>query len=216
MGFQKGNTFGTVNKGKKRKSHSEEWKRKMSERFIGKNNPFFGKKHTEEVKEKIRLVNLGNKNVLGKHWKIKDTSKMSLAKKGKIPKNFNKMIKKYWLGKKRPPISEEQKQKMRISHKKWRDRIGRKTKGERDLAKRKNAELKRNAVGTYTIGEWETLKVQYGFTCPACKRKEPEIKLTIDHIIPLSRGGSNWIENIQPLCMPCNARKQTKIIKYLF
>ncbi len=70
------------------------------------------------------------------------------------------------------------------------------------------------AEGSHTIGEWELLKKQYGYICPACGKIEPEIKLTEDHIIPLSRGGSDYIENIQPLCVKCNTRKHTKIIKF--
>ena len=67
------------------------------------------------------------------------------------------------------------------------------------------------ADGSYSLGDWETLKKQYGNKCPHCGRSEPEIKLTRDHIIPLSRGGSNFIENIQPLCGDCNRRKHAKM-----
>lgn len=70
--------------------------------------------------------------------------------------------------------------------------------------------------GFHTLGEWETLKAQYNWTCPACNNSEPQIKLTVDHIIPLSRGGSDNIENIQPLCRTCNFKKHTNIVRYKF
>ena len=73
---------------------------------------------------------------------------------------------------------------------------------------------KRNARGSHTFGEWELLRKQYGFACPMCRKQEPEIKLTEDHIIPLIKGGSDYIENIQPLCMRCNTKKHTKIIVF--
>lgn len=69
-------------------------------------------------------------------------------------------------------------------------------------------------LGSHTYGDWELLKKQYNFTCPCCNQSEPEIKLTEDHIIPLSKGGSDLIENIQPLCHHCNVTKHTDTIKY--
>lgn len=87
-------------------------------------------------------------------------------------------------------------------------------KGIRSYYENRRRIRKNNNGGSHTFGEWETLKAQYNWTCPCCGKSEPEIKLTEDHIIPISRGGSNNIENIQPLCRRCNSKKNTRIIKY--
>ncbi len=73
---------------------------------------------------------------------------------------------------------------------------------------------KRQAGGTYTLAEWKLLCDKYNHTCLCCGRQEPEIKLTVDHIIPIIRGGTNSIENIQPLCKSCNSSKQAKAVDY--
>lgn len=77
---------------------------------------------------------------------------------------------------------------------------------------RRNREL--GASGSHTYQQWLDLKKFYNYTCPACLRMEPEIKLTEDHIKPLSRGGSDYIINIQPLCVSCNSKKHTQDIQY--
>lgn len=49
--------------------------------------------------------------------------------------------------------------------------------------------------------------------CQSCGKQQVETSLTIDHIIPLSRGGSNDISNLQTLCFSCNRKKSNKIDK---
>lgn len=78
---------------------------------------------------------------------------------------------------------------------------------------RRRAKIK-SVGGSFTLGEWNNLKAQYNWTCPCCLKQEPTIKLEADHIIPLAKMGSNNIENIQPLCRLCNAKKHTQIIEY--
>lgn len=87
-------------------------------------------------------------------------------------------------------------------------------KKKRAWSKNARNRAKRGNGGSHTFGEWEVLKAQYGWTCPCCKVKEPKISLTEDHIVPVSKGGSDNIENIQPLCRSCNCRKQAKVVKY--
>jgi hypothetical protein len=52
------------------------------------------------------------------------------------------------------------------------------------------------------------------YTCQICGRnvKEDNVKLEIDHIIPVSKGGSDDISNLQTLCFDCNRGKSNKIL----
>jgi len=105
---------------------------------------------------------------------------------------------------------ERNREKVRMAQKKW-ARLN--TNKIREYS-RKRRNSKFNAKGFHTQGEWELLKRQYGFICQSCNKSEPIIKLTEDHIIPLSKGGTDYIDNIQPLCGSCNCKKHTKIINY--
>jgi 5-methylcytosine-specific restriction endonuclease McrA len=72
--------------------------------------------------------------------------------------------------------------------------------------------LAKAAEGSHTKQEWDDLKDKYGYKCLACGQV-PD-KLTQGHVVSRSIGGSDYIDNIQPLCRPCSSRKQQKIIDY--
>ncbi len=70
--------------------------------------------------------------------------------------------------------------------------------------------------GKYTVEEWEGLKEMYDYRCLSCGKQEPEIKLTVDHVVPVSCGGANTIDNIQPLCRTCNSRKNAATLDFRY
>jgi len=82
---------------------------------------------------------------------------------------------------------------------------------EKDNARRA---FNMGAKGSFTAEEWVALKQRYNHTCLRCGKREPEIKLTADHVVPISRGGAGTIDNIQPLCRPCNTAKFTQTTDY--
>jgi 5-methylcytosine-specific restriction endonuclease McrA len=73
---------------------------------------------------------------------------------------------------------------------------------------------KLEAEGSHTDQEWQELKAFYDFKCLCCGQQEPDIKLTRDHVLPLTQGGTDSIDNIQPLCARCNSKKTNKHIDY--
>ncbi len=96
-----------------------------------------------------------------------------------------------------------------------RGRTWRRNNPERKVAhEAKRRARKMQAGGSFTSQQWMALKASYNFTCLCCGRQEPQIKLTADHVIPIAKGGSNTISNIQPLCGTCNSRKNARIIDY--
>jgi 5-methylcytosine-specific restriction endonuclease McrA len=173
-----------ISKANKGRKMSEEAKKKISESRMGEKNPMFGRKHSSESKKKMRES-------------MKGGNKTSFTRERMLGNKF---------GFKKGNVA-------------WNKGLLKENALTRNsyygaFRGRRRRVLKRKAKGLHAISEWELLKNECGNKCLACKKTEPEIKLTEDHIIPLSRGGSDYIENIQPLCLKCNDIKGVKIIKY--
>lgn len=99
------------------------------------------------------------------------------------------------------------KKKINQKNKRWSDEFPEK---RAVITARRRARLA-NAEGFFTEEEWADLCRKYEYKCLCCCNKR---KLTVDHVIPLIVGGTNYISNIQPLCKPCNSKKGTKYIDY--
>lgn len=52
-------------------------------------------------------------------------------------------------------------------------------------------------------------------TCYLCLRLLNSDQIALDHVIPLSRGGSHTADNLRVACRSCNSRKGTKLLSEL-
>jgi 5-methylcytosine-specific restriction endonuclease McrA len=71
----------------------------------------------------------------------------------------------------------------------------------------KHRSAKKGNGGSYTSEQWIALCDKYENLCLSCHKR---CKLTADHVVPVSKGGTSNIDNIQPLCGPCNSSKGAK------
>ena len=73
--------------------------------------------------------------------------------------------------------------------------------------KGKESYEKRKKVTHYQIFERD------GFKCQYCgKAPQDDVKLVVDHIYPVNKGGSNDANNLITSCYDCNASKSNKIL----
>jgi 5-methylcytosine-specific restriction endonuclease McrA len=67
--------------------------------------------------------------------------------------------------------------------------------------------LHASAEGYHTAEDIANIIKKQGGLCACCKRVK---SLAVDHIVALTKGGSNWPNNLQMLCKSCNSKKRTK------
>ncbi|HDY67223.1 MAG TPA: hypothetical protein ENH85_05470 [Candidatus Scalindua sp.] len=187
----------------KHKKPSEITRKRMSEthKRIGTGKWNKGRRHSAETKEKISKTSQGRpRKYHGKGFQKGHPDFVSREARKQANEKTSQLLKGRYVGEKH-----------------WNWKGGKYGEHRREYKRFKTAERqsqKLQASGSHTLGEWEILKAQYNWICPCCGKKEPEIRLTEDHIVPITKGGSDNIENIQPLCKSCNSRKQTRVIKY--
>ncbi len=67
----------------------------------------------------------------------------------------------------------------------------------------------RAAEGKFSKSDIDRIFRQQNGRCAYC-RASVRAKYEIDHIVPITKGGSNWPKNIQLTCESCNSRKHNK------
>lgn len=61
-----------------------------------------------------------------------------------------------------------------------------------------------------SLYQWQVLQEKYDYRCFYCGK---QAKLTKDHVLPVSKGGEDTIDNIVPACLSCNRRKGVKLLE---
>lgn len=111
-------------------------------------------------------------------------------------------------------------ERKRVTNKAWREENREKTKAVKQVwlaantlrtrVYTENRRARKSANGgTHTPEQIQEMHAKQRYRCAGCNvsiRKHYEV----DHIIALTRGGTNDISNIQLLCMPCNRTKHNK------
>lgn len=168
-----------------------------------------------EIKKEWKNKNRDKVNSAQKKWRIENKDKVSAyTKKHRAVNSLS--IKKYsaiYRVQNKDSIKERAKrwyEENKDYSKAWRERNKEKARFTQVNNAHKRRDKKMGAV--IKREEWEELKDFYGNTCLCCKRTD--VKLTMDHVVPLSRGGTHEIRNIQPLCKSCNSKKHTDTTDY--
>lgn len=167
-------------------------------------------KNKNHVKEKHHKYYLNNKKVHKErcdNWVKKNLEKRKT--KNKIwnmahPENLRAMRKKYYYKNRLKKIAKTRE---------WMKNNPIKTKINRQNSWRRHRALRLNASGFHTYEEWMNRVDYYGWRCIYCKINLNDKTLTQDHLIPLSRNGTDWPANLAPACSLCNSKKYNK--KYL-
>ena len=167
---------------------------KLSEMF-GKNNPFYGKKHSEESKNKMRLAKLG------KRLSEEQKKKMSIARL-KNPVRF-------WEGKKREKHSMEAKKKMSLAH------IG--LKQTKETIEKRTSQCRGNrhynwrggiTNNPYSVDWTNSLRISIRerdkYTCKICGDKQGDIAFCVHHIDYDKKNCCP--DNLITLCQSCHSK----------
>jgi 5-methylcytosine-specific restriction endonuclease McrA len=105
---------------------------------------------------------------------------------------------------------EREREEIIVRSKKWAEDNPEKVRRAKTNNLRKRRAAKHASRGNFTVQEFKELCESYGSICLACG--DTEAVLEAEHVVPLTRGGSDSISNIQPLCGSCNGKKVVHII----
>ncbi|GAB1536980.1 HNH endonuclease [Geovibrio sp. ADMFC3] len=76
-----------------------------------------------------------------------------------------------------------------------------------DTADEKHIRKEKEKARELRRKQWWRGKVDQGI-CHYCGRQFPPEEITMDHIVPIARGGTSTKGNVVPACKECNSKKK--------
>ncbi len=171
----------------------------------------FNKKYRREYHKREYIILREKKRRKTKDYKLKK-SKNNKRYCLKNQKKLKQYFKIYY---------QENKEKIYLRVKKWvLDNPEKARISGRNRSNRRRA-VKIKAIGSHTEQEWQQKKKDYNYSCAYCGIQEKDLKkkyklkyqqiLHKDHFFPLTKNGTDYIDNIRPACVSCNTGKNNKI-----
>lgn len=156
-------------------------------------------RHAEEVKvqrKSFRLKNADRLREQGRAATVKFSDRIKSYKRRYYETNKEDVLAKNGAWQKANP------EKVKASIAKW---MAAHPESGRSAVRRRRARL-RSASGNHNELDIMALFERQDGSCAACSA-DIRRRYDVDHVMPLSRGGSNGPENLQLLCPPCNRSK---------
>jgi 5-methylcytosine-specific restriction endonuclease McrA len=166
-------------------------RRKRSEQYATYERLRANLPHRVEARRAYQKAHKEEINEYKKRWRRENAQMVSLRSREHYERNKDEIV---------------------ARSKKWAEGNPEKVSSAKADNRRKRRAAKHTSLGSFTAEEFEELCERYGNRCLACGGTE--IRLEADHVVPLTKGGSNDISNIQPLCGFCNRRKFVDIVDY--
>jgi 5-methylcytosine-specific restriction endonuclease McrA len=107
---------------------------------------------------------------------------------------------------------ERNRQEVVPRSKKWAEEDADKVRVAKANNRRRRRAAKNASKGHFAVEEFDALCPTYGYACLSCGATDRVLEA--DHVVPLTKGGSDEISNIQPLCGECDRRKFTAVIDF--
>lgn len=162
--------------------------------------------NSEAIKEQARIYISENRDEINKrkreHYR-ENRERLLIVAKAYQQKNSERIRdsrRKYWVATKEKRLA-------------YRKKYCAENKEAVSALKRNRRAKIRGAEGSHTAEEIASIFSKQKGLCASCSKKlfkSGEKKYHVDHIKPLSKGGSNAKENLQCLCKDCNLRKHAK------